>query len=147
MAACVQADIFIDLNEPDRNLDCIHQDRTSSEIKVCIHLLGDQSYDFIHCFTGQGKLYRLICTQCAKKYESDPEEQRASNLEKQLTQVCIECQEDIEDEGCWEGLLGKPEVLIAASQLRLEHRDVAIDELAPELTAEELGAIEAILVD
>ena len=102
-------------------LDCIHQDQTPSEIKVCVHLLEDRFCDFIHRFTGQGKIYDLICMQCAKKYETDPEDQRASNLEKQLNRICIECQEDIEDEGCWEGLLDKPEVRIGASQLRLEH--------------------------
>jgi hypothetical protein len=90
---------------------CPHHNRTPKG-KVCPHLPFPQD-DYIQRFTGLGLEYDLLCRQCAQQLDAD--------VESTLVAMCAECFEHVEDEGCWDGILGRPQVRIAAQEARFVH--------------------------
>src|SRR5205085_9850371 len=44
--------------------------------------------------------------------------------------VCPECFRGVENEGCWEGVIGQPQVSSGPNKLRFEHQSFALPDLA-----------------
>ena len=96
--------------------DCQHQDAAETG-RVCSHLVDapDLNYiDYNRRFTGNGSEYSLLCFQRC----------RADVAEASLRVVCADCFRRIETASSWEGTLGRPEVLVRASNLAFEHETV-----------------------
>lgn len=90
---------------------------------VCHHLLESDDYDRVRYFTGFGTAYNLYCTRCDEK--PDP-----------VTDVLRECSNErfleIESFGYCEKVIGQPEVLERASDLRFTHEIVALQQPLPD---------------
>ncbi|WP_145054304.1 hypothetical protein [Lignipirellula cremea] len=87
--------------------------------------------DYHQRFTGSGLEYDLLCPQC-KGIEGE--------IESILRHVCLTCFEEVECEGCWDGIIGRPEIRNRNSNLRFEYESIEL----PELAARNVVAIQPI---
>ena len=101
-------------------LACPHSDRIPGG-RVCTHLLGLQGRDYLQRFIGKGITYDLVCQQCARG---------AAVAEATLAEVCPDCFRAAERDGCWEGILGTPEVRIGSRNFHFQHQTVDLPGLA-----------------
>lgn len=99
---------------------CPHNDRVVGG-RVCAHLLDEKDASYAQRFTGIGLNYDLICCKCHKEAEKS---------DVALASVCVECFQAIATNGSWEGIAGKPEVPMRECDLRFEHEDIELPELA-----------------
>lgn len=111
---------------------CPHTDRTVKG-RVCRHLPGNSDPDHVQRFTGVGLAYDLVCEACSKQPDA---------IDSQLVEVCAECFETIEKDGAWEGILGRPELRVAASSLSFQHETLELPLLAG-LDIMDVQAVEA----
>jgi hypothetical protein len=81
--------------------------------RACFHLLESKDANYYQRFADRGLAYDLICAMC-KVLPAD--------IEADLRDVDVETFEEIEREGCWEGIVGEPAILIRDSSLHFEHR-------------------------
>lgn len=95
------------MNEPG----CPHLDADRLK-RVCTHLLLEKDGDYLKRFTGIGLEYDLVCPHCGKLDEG---------IDATLRPSCSKCFEEIEDEGNWDGIIGRPEIRIRETGLRFEH--------------------------
>src|SRR5262249_48694713 len=99
-------------------LDCGHFGNGSPR-RVCVHLLSNKDQDYFQRFTGTGRDFDLVCAACRKH----PEEAAAN-----LRRICADCFYRCEQDGCWDGIVGKPEVLVRPSRLAFRHETVSLSE-------------------
>ncbi len=99
---------------------CQHNERIVAG-RACCHLLDSGDSGYLKRFTGTGRRYDLICSECG---------QSPNEIEATLRSVCAECLGRIEVDGDWEGIIGSPEISCRASRLRFEHETIRIPELA-----------------
>jgi hypothetical protein len=93
-------------------LDCGHDAVAAGDL--CEHLLAQPASEYIRCFTGKGWHDRLCCAACRK-------------AEAPLWRsACAACRQKIEDESCWDGIEGRPEVVERASRLAFAHAAVSL---------------------
>ncbi len=101
-------------------VQCAHKDQ-SPVGRACPHLLTEKDASYTQRFTGIGLKYDLICWKCQRE---------ADQIEPAFVDICSQCVRTIEEDGCWEGIIGIPEILTRESNLRLEHKDIVLPELA-----------------
>ena len=89
--------------------------------RVCLHLLESKDTDHYQRFTGNGLDYDLLCSKC----KSAPADMKAN-----LREVSPDCFKEVEQEGCWDGIIGEPEISIRASNLYFEHESRRLPEVA-----------------
>lgn len=102
-------------------LGCSHHDRIPAG-RVCSHLLKQPDDDHIQRFTGEGLAHDLLCPTCARNVQA---------AEAALVPICSECFQAVERDGCWEGIVGSPEIRIGPSRnLHFQHEAVELPDLA-----------------
>lgn len=99
-------------------ISCPHQDADTTR-RVCLHLLETKDADYHQRFTGVGMEYDLICPACREQ---------ADQLEANLREVCPECFREIREEGCWDGIIGRPQVPERPTSLSFTHQVIALSE-------------------
>jgi hypothetical protein len=102
-------------------LDCGHSAEEAR--RVCPHLLRTREADYLRRFTGAGLAYDLLCHECRGRPAHDAEGLRTA---------CPACFRAVEEDGCWEGIVGRPQVLERESGLSFGHETVAFPELRHE---------------
>jgi len=103
-------------------LDCPHSVAQTTG-QVCSHLPGAELIDYKRSFAGVGQTYDALCIACADGNE-------ATALQK-LT-VCGDCFANIEEEHCWTGIVGRPDIRRESSSLEFAHRVVSVEGLSTE---------------
>jgi hypothetical protein len=83
--------------------------------------LEEKDASYAQYFAETGLTYDLICWNCQKETDKNV---------VALVNVCNECFRAIETDGSWEGICGKPEILTRDGNLRFEHEDIELPELA-----------------
>ncbi len=101
------------------SIHCPHKEQDPGG-RVCAHLLKEKDASYAHLFPGTGLNYDLICWKCQRD---------ADKIKPALVEICSDCFCAIEADGSWEGIVGKPEVLIRPSNLRFEHEEFGLPEL------------------
>lgn len=104
-------------------LDCPHQQAPAAG-RICTHLIADPSLDHCRWFTGVGRVYALLCIDCAESGEG------GADVEDQLGFVCIDCLRGAEEAGVWSpdrGILGAPEVVERPEEHMFVHDMVRLD--------------------
>lgn len=81
-------------------------------------MLETEGADYVQRFTGTGSEYELLCTACKG---ASPAEISANLREAPEADV-----RRMEKDGCWEGILGQPEVRVRDSDLTFEHELVTL---------------------
>ncbi len=99
-------------------VSCPHQDADTTR-RVCFHLLETKDADYYWQFTGVGMEYDLVCLACRE---------HADQLEANLREVCLECFEEIREEGCWDGIIGRPQIRERPTNLSFSHQVIALSE-------------------
>ncbi|SCX73748.1 hypothetical protein [Variovorax sp. EL159] len=107
-------------------LGCGHEGIAAGE--TCEHLPTQPAGGYIRCFTGKGWHHRLCCMTC-----------RTAEAPS-WRDACAACLQKVENEDCWEGIEGQPEVMERASGLTFAHAAVAL----PGLRADEMIDIRAL---
>lgn len=84
---------------------------------ICKHLHQDQDQDqdYVKHFINEGFIYNLICHSCSKK---------VNEINDEMVSVSKAYFESIEQEGCWEGVSGQPEIRYKTSSLQFIHQIV-----------------------
>src|SRR5262249_2186508 len=104
-------------NDAMPKVDCQHD---ASDVRhVCRHLLPIKGSEYVHRFTGQGRAFDLLCTECASVPDGAPP----------LYTACPECFAAARKEGSWVGFRGEPEVLERPTDLRFTHQTVRLGSL------------------
>ena len=101
-------------------IDCPHIDAALTG-QVCPHLPVADLIDYKRLFTGTGQAYELLCETCAGSNEGF--------ASKTLT-ICNQCFDLLEEEHCWVGISGQPEIRRESSSLKFEHTTVSIEGLS-----------------
>ena len=99
---------------------CEHVDQCEVG-RICHHLLKQKDVDYFRRFTGIGVKYDLVCSACAREPES---------IKEQLASVCSKCFAAVETDGCWEGIVGTPEIRVGSRNLTFHHVEFSLPELA-----------------
>src|SRR5436190_6329527 len=89
--------------------------------RVCLHFLESKDLDYHRRFSGNGLDYDLLCSKC----KSAP-----VDIEMNLREVSPEFFKEVEQEGCWDGIIGEPEIRSRATGLYFEHETRSLPELA-----------------
>ena len=84
---------------------------------VCVHL-GADAEDYYVWFTGVGRGMYWVCEACAKAHPEPP---------KPLVEYTPAFWDTYEDDLCWDGTCGMPEILKRATGLRFEHAETIRD--------------------
>jgi len=103
-----------------RKLYCPHQDATAIKL-VCVHLTDrpPDRTDYHKWFIGKAHDYRLICQDCHKQFDE-------GNSDIELRTICADCFANIETEGCFDGLVGQPEIYERATSLAFSSEIVTL---------------------
>jgi hypothetical protein len=102
---------------PSEPIDCAHHDAHNTK-PVCMHLAGhDPDTNYHQWFTGKGKESILICEFCAIDVQ-------AGKPSPPLLHICERCYTELEKEGCWEGIVGRPEVLVRSTSLSMTQQHI-----------------------
>lgn len=110
---------------------CTHQG-CHKESRVCTHLLDAPDSDHARYFSGQGLRYHLLCHPCADQFRTGEA--------PSLTPICEACFNEIEEQGFWDGIVGRPEVLSAPTMLSMTHHLVEL----PGLSAQDVLDIQPL---
>lgn len=92
----------------------------SNHKRVCTHLLESKDVDYCQRFTGNGLEYDLVCSECAAT---------PADIQSKLRDVDQRRFEEIEQDACWDGIIGEPEVRKRNSGLRFTHETIDIPEI------------------
>ncbi len=110
-------------------VSCSHQDASPTR-RICLHLLGTGAANYYRRFAGPPD-YDLICEDCARRPEQ---------IESSLCRVCEPCFDKVEEDGCWVGIVGRPDVLERPTTLHFAHQTVEL----PGLNAEDILEIQPL---
>lgn len=102
-------------------------DHPNRNRRVCQSILDAGDGDYYQHFTGVGYEYALWCASCHKKQQQD---------EEHVALVCIACQEELREEGSWDGLSGRPAIAERPSSLRFSHQSYTVAELQDEVVVD-----------
>ena len=94
-----------------KSIFCIHNDAQDSG-QVCMHLLDavPERTDYHRWFSGHGSEYRLVCAACHRRLVEGV-------AAVDVAHICQPCFQTLETEGCFDGVAGRPAVLVCESNL------------------------------
>jgi hypothetical protein len=95
-------------------VSCPHTDQPLGG-QVCVHLLEEKINGYYTLFTGQGKEFQIICSECAKQFQTD------NRVKIQTIKACKKCFDRANDEGFEVGILGQPQTLERKTNLHFVH--------------------------
>ena len=104
---------------------CPHA-RSEEPYRACSHLIAKHDGDYLRCFTGVGQHYDVACRECS---------QAEGDVQSRLGPVCAWCFSDIESEGCWDGIVGRPAVVERRTSMLFSSRTVLTATLSAAITA------------
>jgi hypothetical protein len=98
-----------------------------------MHLAGQTpERSYYQWFTGIGKQYFLVCEVCAANRQSGA----AMN---EFRQICWRCFKELDGEGDWAGIVGRPEVLVRSPSLTMSQQRIPFPLTIPLLAFEPIA--------
>ncbi|HEY5002714.1 MAG TPA: hypothetical protein VII61_06150, partial [Ktedonobacteraceae bacterium] len=102
---------------PHEPILCVHHDAQETRL-VCQHLAGQNpESSYSQWFTGNGQHYDLICQQCTTNV-------KAGETSLELRQICWRCYKELHEEGDWEGIAGRPEIVARSPALSMTQQHI-----------------------